>query len=83
MRSLAGVSLHCLARWYSRAFATTDAALQEDMLTLVAFAEQHVGIDGHEFSVTTTNGGSWKGHTSTTGCSWREPERVLQARTFY
>jgi hypothetical protein len=82
MHSLAAVSLHAIARWYSRAFSTNHAALMADLLMLAAFAESTAQELGSEFELPTGNGGSWRGGFGEIECLWGL-QGVCHVRTFF
>jgi hypothetical protein len=82
MHSLAAVSLHAIARWHSRAFITSHAALMADLLALVTFAESNPGELGREFVLPTGNGGSWHGWFGEAECLWGV-QGVCHVRTFF
>jgi hypothetical protein len=84
LHQLATVSLHSLARWYCRAFATTDVALMANLLSLTLFAESGTGVGDHEFAAETNNGGCWRGFScASSNPTWGLQENVLQVRTYY
>jgi hypothetical protein len=76
------MSLHCVARWFARAFLTTEAALITDLKLLATAALDPASVDD-DFVIPTGNGGGWHGDRSSFRDFWGETrENVLHVRTF-
>jgi hypothetical protein len=82
MTTIAGLSLHALARRFQKAWRGDDAAIFVDLCALAAaWAELVQRPDGSDFQVRTADGGVWAGSVANVTTGGRAG-RILLTRTY-